>query len=235
MSAQKQGFFASLSSIFSGKKRAAPALYLPDPAVQPLECEEKEEVKAGFAGGKEYFLFAGDIHPRHQLPELLKAFSQFKKWQRSEMKLLLAGRSTRRTASLEKLLETYKYRADVIMIKNPEPGLLNRLIAATYALVFTTSREEFSPHILNAMQARAPVISTKTRCIYQVAGDSILYAQDKFVPGAPPAGPEMLARHLVTLYRDEGFRRDLITKAAASVQSSGTPQRPAGKPPLTAE
>src|SRR5690606_8077100 len=113
----------------------------------------------------------------------------------------LAGPATRRTATLEKLLGTYKYRADVIMIKDPEPGALNQLIAGAYALVFTTDREELSPYILNAMQARVPVVSTKTEPIYRIAGDSILYAQDKFLPGAPLTDWKTLARHLVSLYR----------------------------------
>jgi len=59
---------------------------------RPLGWEEKESVKAGYADGREYFLFVGGIHPRKNLLNLLKAFSLFKKWQKSNMKLLVAGR-----------------------------------------------------------------------------------------------------------------------------------------------
>ena len=42
---------------------------------QPVADEIREKVKADFAGGTEYFIYTGTIHPRKNLMNLLKAFS----------------------------------------------------------------------------------------------------------------------------------------------------------------
>ena len=56
-----------------------------------MDWEEKELIKEKYADGKAYFLFSGDINQRSNLINLLKAFSFFKKRQKSNMLLLIAG------------------------------------------------------------------------------------------------------------------------------------------------
>ena len=58
----------------------------------PLDWGSRDATKASYADGREYFLFVGGVHPRKNLMNLLKAFSLFKKWQHSNMKLLIVGR-----------------------------------------------------------------------------------------------------------------------------------------------
>ena len=58
----------------------------------PVSEEEKTATKNKYTDGKEYFMYAGAIHPRKNLMNLLKAFSVFKKRQQTNMKLVLAGR-----------------------------------------------------------------------------------------------------------------------------------------------
>lgn len=212
MPLKKQRSAFLLPALFR-KKVPNPALLAPDPAVLPLEWEEKEQIKARYASGREYFLFAGDIHPRHQLLTLLKAFSVFKKWQRSEMKLIIAGKTGRWTAKLEKMLATYKYREDVSLIRNPETATLRQLIAAAYAFVFPTGKEVFSVNILNAMQAKVPVISSRSALITARAGDHILH-----ITGDTE---EELAKCLLTIYKDESLRSALVNKAADFVKRTG--------------
>ncbi len=103
-----------------------------DERYAPLTVEEKEEIKRRYADGKEYFL-AGVAGARpEEIVDLLKAFSLFKKRQRSNMQLVLggmsgddrgkiadedagsgAGGSGRRQSGLTDKLATYKYRMDV--------------------------------------------------------------------------------------------------------------------------
>ncbi len=46
---------------------------------KPLSFAEREEVKEQYADGCEYFVFAGALHPRKNIVNLLKAFVSFKK------------------------------------------------------------------------------------------------------------------------------------------------------------
>ena len=82
---------------------------------QPISQRAKSETKEHFTQGKEFFLYAGAIHPRKNLINLLKAFSIFKKRLKSNMKLVLAGRLAWKNEGFMQLLKTYKYKDDVII------------------------------------------------------------------------------------------------------------------------
>lgn len=114
-----------------------------------MNWEEKEQVKDTYTGGREYFLFAGDIFPPDHIIILLKAFSHFKKWQLSNMKLVLAGKANKKTAKLKDKLTTYKYREDVVIIENPSPDISDTLLQAAYAPVsIDKTEEELARHLL---------------------------------------------------------------------------------------
>ncbi len=169
---------------------------------QPLSWQEKEMVKAGFADGREYFLFTGGIHPRKNLMNLLKAFSLFKKWQHSNMKLLVAGRLAWQYEELVKKLKSYKYREDVIMPGYLPEEQLARVTAAAYAVVYPSFLEGFGLPILEAMQCEVPVITSNTSAMPETGADAALYAD--------PTDPDAIAKQMLQLYKDENLRSKLI-------------------------
>ena len=63
-----------------------------DECFQPLPWYEREYIKDKYAGGKDFFLFLGPVRPGTNPLQLIKAFSRFKKWQQSNMKMLIAGK-----------------------------------------------------------------------------------------------------------------------------------------------
>jgi glycosyltransferase involved in cell wall biosynthesis len=70
----------------------AKAIYIAIPDLFiPVDREQKQNIKDSFADGREYFLFMGGNHPIKNLVGLLKAFSLFKRWQKSNMKLIVTG------------------------------------------------------------------------------------------------------------------------------------------------
>ncbi len=170
---------------------------------QQLSWHEKEQVKDGFADGREYFLFTGGIHPRKNLLNLLKAFSLFKKWQHSNMKLLVAGRLAWQYDDVLEKLKTYKYREDVVMLDHLPEADLARVTGAAYALVYPSFFEGFGLPIIEAMQCGVPVIAANTSAMPETGGEAALYAD--------PADPDAIAKHMLNLYRDETLRSRLIT------------------------
>lgn len=171
-------------------------------AFQPLSWHEKEQVKDGFADGREYFLFLGGIHPRKNLLNLLKAFSLFKKWQHSNMKLLVAGRLAWQYDDVLEKLKTYKYRNDVVMLDYLPDDELAKITATAYAVVYPSFFEGFGLPIIEAMQSGVPVITSNTSAMPETAGDAALYAD--------PADPDAIAKHMLNLYKDETLRSQLI-------------------------
>jgi glycosyltransferase involved in cell wall biosynthesis len=168
----------------------------------PLSFGDKEEVKAGYADGREYFLFVGGIHPRKNLMNLLKAFSLFKKWQHSNMKLLVAGRLAWQYQDIVEKLKTYKYRDDVVMLGYLTDEQLAKITASAYALVYPSFFEGFGLPLLEAMQSGIPVIASDTSSMTETGGDAARYA--------PPNDPDAIAKEMLALYRDENLRSACI-------------------------
>ncbi len=169
---------------------------------QPIDISAKQITKEKYSDGKEYFLFTGGIHPRKNLITLLKAFSLFKKWQRSNMKLLVAGRLAWQYEMVLEKLKTYKYRDDVVLLNYlPEEELAN-ITASAYALVFPSLFEGFGVPVIEAMQCGIPVITSNTSCLPEISGGAALYAD--------PINADAIATQMLQLYKDESLRNKLI-------------------------
>lgn len=120
------------------------------------------------------------------------------------MKLLVAGRLAWQYKELTEKLKTYKYRDDVVMLGYLPEEQLVRVTAAAYALVFPSFFEGFGVPVLEAMQAEVPVIASNAGSIPEVGGEAALYAD--------PADPDAFAKQMLSLYKDETVRKNLIEK-----------------------
>lgn len=174
----------------------------------------KENIKIQYTAGYDYFLFAGDIDQRYQLENLLKAFSLFKQWQQSSMRLVIAGRETPATAAFEAKLDTYKYRADVVLFKNVPFNDLRELVSAAYAFVYPASTENFPVSLLQAMAHGVPVITTDLPVIREWTAGSAVYIGAEAVNG--------FFKAMQLLYKDE-TERDAVIAAQDKLLSDSEP------------
>lgn len=170
----------------------------------PVSQQVAEETKNKFTNGKEYFLYVGAIHPRKNIVNLLKAFSAFKKRQKSNFKLLLAGRLAWKYDSFIQSLRRYKYRDDVIMLGYLSEEELVRVMGSAYALVYPSLLEGFGVPVLEAMKCDVPVVTSSHSSMQEIANDAALYAD--------PKKPEDIADKMMLLYKDENLRKALIEK-----------------------
>ena len=177
---------------------------------QPLTNEEKQATRAKYTGGKEYFIYAGAIHPRKNLVNLLKAFSLFKKRQQSSMKLVLTGRLAWKYDSFVKNLKTYKYRDDVVMTGYVNEEEIRKLVGAAYTMVYPSLFEGFGVPVLEAMQCDVPVITSLNSSMQEIANEAALYAE--------PESPADIAEKMMLLYKDEKLRSQLIEKGRVVVK-----------------
>lgn len=171
---------------------------------QPVEWDEKEAIKTEYADGCEYFIFVGGIHPRKNLLNLLKAFSLFKKRQRSNMKLLVAGRMAWDYDKITEKMETYKFRQDVKLLGYMGEAALAKLVAAAYALVFPSYFEGFGVPILEAMQSHVPVITSNTSSMTEIGEEAALYAD--------PTDAADIADQMKRIFTNENLRSQLVEK-----------------------
>lgn len=170
----------------------------------PLSYERRQEVKSRISGGAEYFLYAGAIHPRKNIVNLLKAFSLFKKRQRSAMKLVIAGRLAWMSGEFTQKLTSYKYRDEVVITGYLDDAELVTVMASAYALVYPSFLEGFGMPVAEAMRAGVPVITSRHSAMEEIAAGAALLAD--------PVDPASIAAQMMRLYKDESLRSELVEK-----------------------
>ena len=171
---------------------------------KPISFEEQDNIKQQYTTGSEFFLYAGAIHPRKNLINLLKAFSIFKRRLQSSMKLVLAGRLAWKNNAFLELLKMYKYKDDVILTGYIDETELAKLMASAYAFVYPSLFEGFGMPVIEAMQCRVPVLTSKDSSMEEISEGAALYFD--------PNNIEEMAQKLMRVYKDEEERKGLIEK-----------------------
>lgn len=170
----------------------------------PVDEKEKENSKEKYAEGKEYFLFTGEISTANNLVNLLKAFSFFKKRQKSNMQLIIATKAISPNDPFVKSLKTYKYRNEVKLMVDLQEEELVKITAAAYAFVYAVQQNGFYAQVIQAMQCEVPVIASNTAIMTEICGDAALFTD--------PTIFENMADKMMLLFKDENKRNELITK-----------------------
>ncbi len=177
---------------------------------RPLSHTERDEVKQKYADGCEYFVFAGALHPRKNIVNLLKAFIAFKKRQKTNMKLVIAGRLAWKYEEVEKMQAEMLFKDDVKWVGYMNVDELSKLIGGAYALVYASLFEGFGIPILEALQCDVPAIVSSTSSMPEVAGNAALLVD--------PSDPDDIADKMHQLYKDEALRGRLIANAREQIK-----------------
>ena len=171
----------------------------------PASWSEKESIKTQYTGGDDFFVFVGDIHQQHHIISILKAYSIFKKWQRSSMKLVILGYTTEHTASILETVESYKHRENLVIITDPDEGEKLKILSASYACVYTAESISFPATMPDAMKSGIPLIVSDIPNMKEWGLDHVLYAN--------AADETQIAEKMILLFKDETLRTRLIENA----------------------
>jgi len=171
---------------------------------RPLNEPDKQTVRVKFAEGKPYFFYAGAIHPRKNIPRLIRAFDLFKTKTSAPMKLLLAGRFAWQTGEVRSAYEQATHRADIHFLGYVSEENLSLLTASATALTYLSLSEGFGLPILEAMNCDTPVLAANASCLPEIAGDAALLVD--------PLSETAIADGLEKLWRDGAFAQKLVEK-----------------------
>jgi glycosyltransferase involved in cell wall biosynthesis len=171
---------------------------------KPSTWQQKDAVKEKYTEGLEYFLYAGPVNTGNNLITLLKAFSFFKKRQKSNMQLLLASTTAATDKALIKSLASYKYRAEVKLLDNLSEESMVQITGAAYTMIYPSLYDGCGKSLLQALQSDIPVITGNNTAMPEICGDAALYIN--------PNDFNDIAEKMMLLFKDEDLRNQLIIK-----------------------
>ena len=175
-----------------------------DTKFMPANDEKKNVVKEKYTEGKEFFLYRGSINNSENLINLLKAFSVFKKRQKTNMKLVLAGSVSKDYQSFNDSLKTYKYRNDIVLIQNADREELIKLSSTAYVFINVSLRDRFNTSVIEAMRCAVPIIIPENSSMQEITKDAALYADG--------TNHTDIADKMMLIYKDEKLHKELIQK-----------------------
>ena len=171
---------------------------------KPMDYLARVFVKDGYADGRDYFLAVADSFSFKEFITLLKAFSVFKRWQKSNMKLLILGNIVDYKQQLKEKFDTYKYRDDLLAISTISQLEKVKLMGAAYAVILPSNQPDFFLSIIQSLQVSVPIIANNSETLKPQFGDALLYVDMQ--------NHEEIADQMKLLYKDENLRTNLITK-----------------------
>lgn len=182
-------------------------------AITPIEWEQKDFIKTTYTDGCEYFLYSGSLDAIGNIIILLKAFAVFKKWQKSNMKLVILSQSSTEEANLAEKIATYKYKEAVVIIKEPSKSDREQLLSAAYAAVLTAFHYPFSDTVLDILNGAVPVLIAKNQGWELLLHDAAIYTNI--------LDAQEIGQHLIALYKNENLRLQYATKSVEWARQHG--------------
>lgn len=170
-----------------------------------FEWHDKLMIKANYAENKEFFLSVLGDDAAEDFVLLMQAFSKFKKWQESNMQLLVLPKHEKFDTAITEKYKTYKYRDDVKLLENTEDKQIAAIFASAHSLLQVNAQMPNLLMIAVAMQCSLPVISFDNDDVKEYAGNAVLFSKEK---SAASFGDS-----IIELYKDENLHAQLKQEA----------------------
>lgn len=164
--------------------------------------EAQHETRLKYTDGKPYFLFVGSMHPRKNIPRLLKAFDLFKSETGAPHKLVLCGPLFWGGSEIEKAYGTMKHNADVVITGRVSDEDLQNIYASAFCLAYLPYFEGFGIPLVEAMASGIPVITSNVTSMPEVAGNAALTVN--------PLDEHEIKNAMSKLFHDKELRKALI-------------------------
>jgi glycosyltransferase involved in cell wall biosynthesis len=162
---------------------------------KPLDWEQQEMIKEKYSEGKAYFLCSANSN----LINLLKAFSFFKKRQKSNMLLLIAANTNE---AFKKELKTYKLRNEIKLLEDIDNAELAKITASAYAMIYPVLYDDIALPALQALQCNVPLVISDSGPLPSVFGEAALYFNTESF--------EDIAQKMMLVFKDEEKAKRLV-------------------------
>lgn len=137
----------------------------------PVSATEQADTRKLFSANKPFFLFVGSLHPRKNLPNLLRAFQQFSQTNR-DIDLVIAGAEMWGEKNIDSSFLTENTQQRIHFTGHVSLSVLTQLMGAAYALVYVPYFEGFGIPLVEAMRCGVPIIAGNLTALPEVVGNA---------------------------------------------------------------
>ena len=155
---------------------------------------------------EKYILFVGNIEPKKNIKQLIRAFAYIKKG----YKLAIVGHKAWMSDSQLVGLKSYLKKKEYVMLDYVTEEELVMLYSNAFCMVFPSLYEGFGLPVLEAMQNNCPVICSDRSSLPEVGGDAVLYVD--------PYKFSDIRMQLDKLITNPSLRLDMIEKGKLRVE-----------------
>ena len=158
-----------------------------------------------------FVLAVGSLEPRKNLERLLDAWTELPDRLRRTHQLVVVGPDGWQQRSILRRLDGLVQTESVIRAERLRDSELAALYRRARALVFPSLAEGFGLPVAEAMACGAPVVTSKSSSLPEVAGDAAILVD--------PEDVDAIATAVARVLEDEGLRRDLRERGYERSQS----------------
>ena len=160
-----------------------------------------EEVKESLQLPDDFFLFLGNVEPRKNVNNTVKAFVAFAE-KNSKVKLVITGLKASFIENILSEINKTDYLSRIIITGFVSESVLLTLYSEAKVFLYPSLREGFGLPILEAMAFGTPVITSNISAMPEVAGDAAFYTN--------PYSVEEITKTMTIAYENQPLREQKI-------------------------
>ena len=163
---------------------------------------ELENVRKKYDLPQNYILYLGTIEPRKNIERIVKAFKNYKKEVKDDLKLVIVGNKGWKYDNIMKLIESMG--TDIIITGYIDEEDKIPIYKLAQFFVFPSLYEGFGMPVLEAMAAGVPVVTSNVSSLPEVAGDAAILVD--------PLSEDEIFEAYKKIRSDSNYREEMIQK-----------------------
>ncbi len=169
---------------------------------QPFSLQQKEAVLEKHTRGFNYFFYEVTGDTSESVLPLLKAFSQFKKWQKSSFKLLMLFKDNIPGEPVTGF-KNYKHKDDVVLMAYKSPAEAAEMMAASFSVIYLPLNFCAGFTGLHALRCGIPLISVDENFCISLFVDAARYCK---------INADDIAKNMMNVYKEETQNKIFIQR-----------------------
>ena len=163
---------------------------------------ELENVRKKYDLPQNYILYLGTIEPRKNIERIVKAFKNYKKEVKDDLKLVIVGNKGWKYDNIMKLIESMG--TDIIITGYIDEEDKIPIYKLAQFFVFPSLYEGFGMPVLEAMAAGVPVVTSNVSSLPEVAGNAAILVD--------PLSEDEILEAYKKILSDKQLQREMIEK-----------------------